>query len=113
MFYFIWIIILIFFLFAYLLSNDLFNYIALGIWFFGACIKGWEKIGNYKDWCEKSKRDEKNKLEEVAEDMAQRGLTLSGIWNKKEKELKENFEYERRIRKRKFIKELYESLILK
>lgn len=113
MFYFIWIIILIFVLFAYLFSNYLFNYVALGIWFLGAFIKGWEKIGNYRDWNKKSKRDEKNKLKEVAEDMAGRGLYSSGIRNKKEKEIKENFEYKRRIRKRKFIKELYESLILK
>jgi len=113
MFYFIWIIILIFVLFAYLFSNDLFNFVALGIWFLGACIKGWEKIGNYRDWKKKSKRDEKKKLDEVAEDIAQSVRTLSGMWNKKEKEIRENFEYERRIRKRKFITELFESLILK
>ena len=115
MFFFIliWIIIILFVIFAYLSSNQLLNYVALGIWIVGVIIKGWGKIGNYKDWCEKNKRDEKNKLEEVAEEMAERGLTFSGIRNKKEKEVKEDFEYERRARKRRLYTELFESLILK
>jgi len=87
MFYFIWIIILILVLFAYLFSNDLFNCVTLVIWIFVVSIKVWEKIGNYRDWYNKSLRDEKNKLGEVAEDMSQHGLILSSIYNKKEKEI--------------------------
>jgi len=47
-----------------------------------------EIVGNYRDEETKSKRDEKLKLEEVAQDMAERGLTSSGMRKKQNKKLK-------------------------
>lgn len=72
-----------------------------------------EKIGNNNDWIEISKRDEKLKLEGVAEEMAQRGLTFSSFRNNAEKKVVENFKYERKKQKRKFENELIDSLFLK
>jgi hypothetical protein len=72
-----------------------------------------EKIGNNNDWLEINKRDEKLKLGEVAEEMAQRGLTFSSDRNNAEKKVIEDFAYERKKQKRKFENELINSLFLK
>ena len=72
-----------------------------------------EKIGNNRDWTEINKRDEKLKLQEVAEKMAQRGLTFSSIRNNTEKKVAEDFAYKRKKQKRKFENELLGSLFLK
>ena len=72
-----------------------------------------EKIGNNKDWLEISKRDEKLKLEEVTNEMAERGLTFSGIRNNAEKKVVEDFKYERKKQKREFENDIINSLFLK
>lgn len=72
-----------------------------------------EKIGNSKDWIKLNKRDEKLKLQEVAEEMANKGLTFSSFRSDAEKKVKEDFEYERKKQKRKLENELISSLFLK
>jgi len=72
-----------------------------------------EKIGNYKDWQKTNKRDEKLKLNEIAENMAGRGLVSSGQRNRVEKQAKEDFEIEHRKKKRKFWVDLINSFFLK
>jgi len=72
-----------------------------------------EKWGNYRDWKKINKRDEKIKLEETAEDFAQRGLVFSGIRIKSEAKVKEDFDYERKQERRKFLVKLVDSLLLK
>jgi len=72
-----------------------------------------QKSGDYKDWQEKNKQDERLKLNEVANDMANRGLTFSSIRNNAEKKVKEDFEFERKKAKRKLWVDLIETLLLK
>jgi len=71
-----------------------------------------EIVGNYRDEETKSKRDEKLKLEEVAQNMAERGLASSGMRKKAEDKVKQDFEFERRKRRRKLWRELVEALLL-
>lgn len=72
-----------------------------------------EKVGNYKDWLNINKRDEKLKLEKTANEMAERGLTYSSIRNNAERKVSEDFKYERKKQKRKFENDLINSLFLK
>ena len=72
-----------------------------------------EKVGNYNDWLEINKRDEKLKLGEAANDMANRGLAFSSIRSDAEKKVAEDFQYERKKQKRKFENEIINSLFLK
>ncbi len=74
-------------------------------------VKG--KIENYKDWKTINKRDEKIKLEETADAFARRGLTFSGMRNNAEAKIGEDFEYERKRKKREFENDLVNSLFLK
>ncbi len=83
-----------------------FYVIALGI-------RIWQKIGDNNDWLEKSKRDEKVKLAEVASDMANRGLTFSGFRKQEEDKIVDEFKYERKKRKRQLGVDLVDCLFLK
>ncbi len=72
-----------------------------------------EKIGNYRDWIRKNKRDENLRLRKVANEMAKRGLTFSSVRKDEEKKVKEDFEFERRKTKREFWVKLIDSLFLR
>jgi len=76
-------------------------------------VRAIEIIENYKDWQKINKRDEKFKLGKIAEDMAGKGLTFSSIRNKAEERAKEDFEFERSKKERKFWVDLVNSLFLK
>lgn len=111
MIYIIWLTILALFIFS--LFNKIPWWITVAIYVIVVFFRAKEKIGNNKDWVELNKRDEKLKLEEVAEEMAQKGLTFSSIRNDAEKKVAEDFNYERKKQKRKFENELINSLFLK
>jgi len=109
--YIIWFTLLILFVLSYF--NKMPIWIPLVVYIIVVLFRVKEKIGNNNDWMDISKRDEKLKLEEVAEEMAQRGLTFSSIRNDAERKIKEDFVYERKKQKRKFENELINSLFLK
>ena len=75
-------------------------------------VRIYEKVGNYKDWIKINEHDEKRKLLDVANDMANRGLTFSGIRQDKEKKVKEDFAFERKKAYRKLVVETINSLFL-
>ncbi len=111
MIYIVWSIILILLAFSWFSKVPMWIPIVVYILVLFFRIK--EKIGNNNDWIKISKRDEILKLGEIAEEMAQRGLTFSSHRNDAEKKVVEDFLYERRTHKRKFENELIESLFLK
>ena len=111
MIYIVWLTILVLFIFS--LFNKIPWWITVAVYLIVVFFRAKEKFGNNKDWVELNKRDEKLKLGEVAEEMAQRGLTFSSIRNDAEKKVAEDFEYERKKQKRKFENELINSLFLK
>ena len=76
-------------------------------------VRAKETIGNYYDAEKKNVRDEKLQLEQKAEEMAGRGLTFSSIRMQEEKRIREDFEFEKRKRRRKLWVDLVSSLFLK
>jgi hypothetical protein len=72
-----------------------------------------EIVGNYSDTEKKSARDEKLQLERKTEEMAERGLIFSGIRKQEEQRIREDFEFEKRKRRRKLWVDLMNSLFLK
>lgn len=72
-----------------------------------------EKIGNYNDWTCRNERDEKLKLKEIDNEMAERGMVYSSFRQETEKKAKEDFEFERREKKRKHLVDLVDSLFLR
>jgi len=70
----------------------------------------YEKIGNYFDWLKKDKQDEKIALGSWQAEKASSGLFKSGRKTQGEQQIKDNFQFERRKRKRKFIKEFAWSI---
>ena len=111
MIYIVWLTILVLFIFS--LFNKIPWWVTAMVYIVVVIFRAKEKIGNNNDWLEINKRDEKLKLGEVAEEMAQRGLTFSSIRNDAEKKVAEDFNYERKKQKRKFENELINSLFLK
>lgn len=111
--YLYWIILLTLLVFSFSSGNKVPIEIPIAGYLLVVFVRAKEKIGNYKDWYEKSEGDEKEVLEAVAEDMASRGLTFSGIRNKAENKVKEDYQYERKKKKREFENELVNSLFLK
>lgn len=110
--YLIWLIILGLVIFAYITPNIPW-WPPVVVYLLAIFVRAKEKIGNYRDWVQKNARDEKITLEDVANDMANRGLTFSSIRENAEKKVKEDFEFERRERNRKFWVELVDSLFLR
>lgn len=110
--YLIWLVIFGLIIFAYL--NPIVPWwIPLIVYTLAVFVRTKEKIGNYNDWIRKKKRDEQSKLKAVADEMANRGLAFSGIRQNAEKKVKEDFEFERREKNRKFWVELVDSLFLR
>ncbi len=72
-----------------------------------------QKLGDYKDSVKKNKRNARLKLDEVSNDMADRGLTFSSIRKEAEKKVKEDFEFERKKAERKLWVDLAETLFLR
>lgn len=110
--YLIWLVIFSLVIFAYI-NPRVPWWIPLIMYMLTVFVGAKEKIGNYGDWVRKNKRDEQLKLEDVANDMANRGLSFSGIRQNIEKKVKEDFEFERREKNRKFWVELIDSLFLR
>lgn len=111
MIYLVWLTILLLFIFSSF--NTIPLWVPIMVYVVVVFFRVKEKIGNNNDWLEINKRDEKLKLQEVAEEMAQRGLTFSSIRNNTEKKVAEDFTYKRKKQKRKFENELISSLFLK
>ncbi len=112
MIYIIWLVLLSLFVFSFL-KPEFPIWVPLVAYLLVVGIRIKQKIGDYKDEIEKNKRDEKIKLEETANDFARRGLTFSGMRNQAEVKVKEDFEYERKRKSRKFWVEMTDTLFLK
>ena len=108
----IWLIVIGLFIISFI-TKEVPLWIPLLLYVAAVSVRIYEKIGNYKDWLPINHRDEKRKLEEVANDMANRGLTFSGIRQNEEKKVKEDFEYERKQAYRKLVVDTVNSLFLK
>lgn len=108
----IWLVILGLVIFAYVIPSTP-RWLPVIVYLIAVFVRAKEKFGNYRDWVHKNKRDEQLKLEDVAEDMASRGLALSSIREKEEKKVKDDFEFERREKKRRLQVELIDSLFLR
>lgn len=111
MIYLVWLTILLLFIFSSF--NTIPLWVPIAVYVIVVFFRVKEKIGNNNDWLEINKRDEKLKLQEVAEEMAQQGLTFNSIRNNTEKKVAEDFAYKRKKQKRKFENELINSLFLK
>jgi len=86
--------------------------LAVGIYSISVWIQLNEAVGNYKDWLRKSERHEKLKLEELAKEMNKWGKFKSRYHLREEKKVKEDFEFERRERRRGFYWEVLHSFLL-
>lgn len=110
--YLIWLIILGLVIFAYI-TPSVPLWLPVVVYLLAIFVRAKEKIGNYQDWVQKNMRDEKLKIEDVANDMANRGLTFSSIRENAEKKVKEDFKFKHRAKNRKFLVELVDSLFLR
>jgi len=108
-----WIILIILTLIGIWKSQYWLNVFSFFVYLPGVIFRMYEKVGNYHDWRKKNIRDEKNKVKEVDEDFSSRGLFNSGLRKKRVRETKEDFEFERRKRKRGLINEIYDAFFLK
>jgi hypothetical protein len=113
MIYIIWLTLFALFIFSFLSNNKIPIWIPIVCYIVVVFFRIKQKKGNYKDWLEINKRDEKIKLEEVANEMAEKGLTYSSIRSNAERKVTEDFKYERKKQKRKFENVLIDSLFLK
>lgn len=111
MIYIVWLTLLALFVFSFIFK--VYIWVPIAVWLLVVFIRIKEKIGNNKDWLEINHRDEKLKLKEMAEEMAQRGLAFSSNRNNAEKKIMEDFCYERKKQRRKLENELINSLFLK
>lgn len=108
----IWFVILVLVVIS-LLTGKVSFWIPVVLYVISVFVRTKEKIGNYRDTENKSIRDEKLKLEQKAEEMAGRGLTFSSMRIQEEKRIREDFEFEKRKRRRKLWVDLVNSLFLK
>lgn len=76
-------------------------------------VRAKEIIGNYRDTENRNAKDEKMQLDQKAEEMAEKGMSLSGLRVQLENKIKEDFEFERRKLKRKFWVDFMNVLLLK
>ena len=72
-----------------------------------------EVVGNYRDSEKRSVRDEKIAIDQKAEEMAERGLAQSGQRNKEEKRIEEDFNFQRKEKRRKLWVDLVNTLFLR
>ena len=107
----IWFLILGLIVFSYI-SHDIPLWVPLVVYLAMLSVKVIRIIGDYRDWLRISKRDENLKIEETAEDMAGRGLAFSGMRNREENKVREDFEHERRRKRRQFWVDLFNALLL-
>lgn len=112
MIYVIWLTLLAFFIFASI-TPQIPIWLPITAYTIVVIFRAKEKIGNYRDWKKKSKRDEDSKLEETLSDLANRGVARGSIRIKEEEKIKEGFKYKHRKRKRQFENELINCLFLK
>lgn len=89
------------------------SWAAVILWLIVAVLKIWEKRSNYRDWLMINHRDESNTISDIGNDFAKRGLFRSGMRMKKEEEVKQNFEFERKRKIRRLWVEIFESLTLR
>lgn len=84
MIYIVWLTLLAMFVFSFIF-NKVPLWIPIAGYLLVVIFRVKEKVGNNNDWLEINKRDEKLKLGEVANDMANRGLTFSSMRSDAEK----------------------------
>lgn len=111
--YLYWIVLLTLLVFSFSFGNKIPLWIPIVGYLIVVFVRAKEKIGNYKDWTAISNRDEKIALEKIAEDMASKGFVSSGIRIREENKAKEDYQYERKKKKREFENELVNLLFLK
>lgn len=112
MIYIVWLTLLALFVFSFIF-NKVPIWVPIVAYLLVVFFRIREKTGNNKDWLEINKCDEELKLNEVANEMAESGLTYSSIRSGAERKVIEDFKYERKKQKRKFENELIDSLFLK
>jgi len=111
--YIVWLTLLTLFVFSFFSNGKVPIWLPILGYVIVISIRTKARIGDYRDWLKLNKRDEILKLEEVAQNMAERGLAFSGIRIKEESKVKEDFCFERKKKKRQFENELIDSLFLK
>jgi len=110
-FFFTWII--LFGLLVFALSNPVFYWIVAILYLLSLFTRIVKSIQDHNDWKLINERDEKIELENKAQEMAERGMTFSSIRNEQENIIKQNFELERKKKKRELWIILTNSLFLK
>lgn len=94
-------------------TKDVSLWVPIILYIVAVFVRAKETIGNYYDTENKKSRDEKSQFAQKAEEMAERGLAFSGKRNREEKNMKDDFEFERKTRKRKLWVDLVNTLFLK
>lgn len=112
MIYIIWLVLFGLVTFSSFFSSNFPIWIPFAMYIIVVGIRLKQKIGNYGDWLRKSRWDEKIKIDDVANNMANRGLTFSGLRKQEEIRVIEHFSYERKKRKRQLEVDLVDCLFL-
>jgi TRAP-type mannitol/chloroaromatic compound transport system permease small subunit len=108
----IWFIIFVLLSFS-LITGKIPFWVPATLWLVSVLVRAKEKIENYFDTEKKSKRDEKLQFDQKAEEMAGKGMAQSSFRVQEENRVKEDFEFERRKKKRKLWVDLIDALFLK
>lgn len=108
----VWIILFVLVLVSFL-TKSVPIWIPFILYIIAVAVRIKEVIGNYIDSEKRGVRDEKIAIDQKAEEMAERGLAQSGIRNQEEKRIKENFNFERRKKRRRLWVDLMNTLFLR
>lgn len=112
MFFLIWFII-----FALLIisvaTKSISFWVPIFLYILSVFVRARKVIGYYEDVKRKNANDQKLQIEQKAEEMAQRGMTFSGIRTKEEKRIREDFEFKKRKIERELWVDLVNTLFLK
>ena len=112
MIYIIWLVLLSLFVFSFL-KPEFPIWVPLIAYALVVGVRMKQRIGDYKDWVEKNKRDEERAIDKNLHNFEIRGLGGSGMRLKEESFIKNDFEAEYKKRKRQFDIEIIDCLFLR
>ena len=109
----VWVLLFGSILYSLGVKNFISLWISISFYIILVLVRANEAMGNYYDLRKKRLENEKLQLENKAEEMAGRGLAFSGIRNKEEERIKDDFKFENKKAKRKLYVDLINTLLLK
>lgn len=112
MIYIIWLVLLSLFIFSFL-KPEFPIWVPVVAYVLVVGVRMKQRVGDYKDWVEKNKRDKERAIDNNLHNFEIRGLGGSGARSKEEDFIKKDFEAEHKKRKRQLDTEIIDCLFLR